>query len=361
MPTGTGADTLQNIPAQPYVMDPGQFFALTEKNVLTARIQQVGSGGFAPAQLLQSGVLSKVVLVFEGTLTVATAAVTTGDEWPHKLLSGLRLSANGQNDLFNVDGCDLAVLRFVRYPAFDDRVDVFPGTVGGGNSVAVGTYPLYLTFEVPVSMDDTTLVGALYAQSSSSNFQVSINQAAMAELFSANPGNATITGAWSIQETIFEIPYDSEGRLVVPDLSRLHQVTALNTTIAAGGEQRIPLIRGAGQLHRLFLEARGSATNRLSAMPNAAASKLIEALRLEYGGNKRPFDFNPAATLLSRNNEHYGAPAPYDRMVLDLLRENPARDAIILQGVTELAVVPTIGSGVTVAGGRVRVLQETLF
>ncbi len=33
----------------------------------------------------------------------------------------------------------------------------------------------------------------------------------------------------------------------------------------------------------------------------------------------------------------------------------------MLQGITEFAVVPTIGSGVTVTDGQVRVVQETLF
>ena len=57
----------------------------------------------------------------------------------------------------------------------------------------------------------------------------------------------------------------------------------------------------------------------------------------------------------------YGAPLPYDRLAVDNLKENPARDLFLLQGVTELVAVPRVGAGVTVAGGSVRLVQETLF
>ena len=68
-----------------------------------------------------------------------------------------------------------------------------------------------------------------------------------------------------------------------------------------------------------------------------------------------------AATLLAVNNQHYGATAPYDRLVFDFLRENPQRDVIYMQGVTELNVVPKVDAGVTVSAGEVRVVQETLY
>ena len=87
----------------------------------------------------------------------------------------------------------------------------------------------------------------------------------------------------------------------------------------------------------------------------------IDAVRLEYGGNKRPYVYNPAASLREVNNQHYGGPGMYDFLIFDFAKENPARDAILMQGVTELQSVVTIGSGVTVSGGQVHLVQETLF
>lgn len=361
MPVGTGAETLSNVPAQQFVVDPASFFQMTKKNVTTPKTLAPGAGATGGVQLLQTGVVSKLLITFVGTVTVATAAATTSDQWPYNLLKFFKLSANGANDLWSCDGIDLHTLRFCRYPAYVERVDAFPDVVGGGGNVAVGTYTLSLTWEVPIAMDDTSLIGALYAQSSATNLQVTISQAANADLFSANPGNVTIAGTWFVTETFFDVPYNADGALVIPDLSRLHGFNSVDVPITNTGETRIPLIRSQGQLSRLFTSVRRSAAARLSALPNAAATAKLEALRLEYGGNQRPLVFDPAALLLSVNNMHYGATAPYDRLVFDFVKENPPRDIILMGGVTELAVVPRVGSGVTVSGGTVRVVQETLF
>lgn len=362
MPVGVGAETLQTIPAQPFTIDPGAFFQMTSKTVLTPRtIPAPGAGQPASAQLLQSGIVSKLQVKFEGTLTVATAAVTSGDQWPYNLLKGFLLSANGQNNLFDCDGLDLHVLRYARYPSYTERTDVFPGTVGGGDTIGTGTYTLSLTWEVPIAIDDVTLIGSLYAQSSATNLTVRLSQALNTDLFSANPANATLAGSFFLQETLFQIPTDAEGKIVIPDLTRLHGFNAVDLPVNTTGENRAPLIRSAGQLSRLFVSVRASATNRLSGMANAASTKKLEALRVEYGGNQRPYTFDPASQLLSLNNQHYGATLPYDRLALDLVKENPARDTILMQGVTELTSVVRIGTGVTLTAGSVRQVQETLF
>lgn len=363
MPVGVGAQTLQNIPASPFVIDPGAFRSMTSKNTLTPKtVAAPGSGAYAPDMtLLQSGIISKLQIIFKGTVVVATAAATTSDQWPYNLLKSFFLSANGQNNLFGCDGIDLHTLRSIRYPSYTERVDQFPDVVGGGGSVATGTYTLHLTWEVPIAIDDVTLVGALFAQSSATNLTIKMQQALNADLFATNPANATIAGTFYVMETLFQIPTDANGNLVIPDLTRLHGFNSVEVPLTAVGDTRAPLIRSAGQLSRLFTSVRASATNRLSAMPNAASTKALDALRLEYGGNQRPYVFSPASQLLAINNQHYGSTAPYDRLILDFIKEDPARDAVLLQGVTELAAVPTVGSGVTVSGGTIRLVQETLF
>lgn len=362
MPIGTGATTLEHLPSEPYVMDPGLFMQMTTKRDKTPNVVAApGPGSFVPVRVPQAGIISKVRIIFSGTVVVAGGAATTSDEWPYALLDDYKLSINGQNDLFALDGCDLVALRFVRYPAYAERVDVFPGTVGGGNSIANGTYNLFLTWEVPIAMDDTTLIGSLFAQSSATTISHRIAQALNARLFSAIPGTVAITGNFFIFNTMFDIPFDNQGQMVLPDLTRLHGVNALNIPFANTGDVATPLVRSAGQLERLFVSVRAAAGNRLTTAPNAATSKLIDRIRLEYGGSQVPLDYNPAWILSSINNQLYGATPPYDRIVFDFVRENPARDALFLQGVTELKVTPTVDAGVTVSGGFVRIVQETLF
>lgn len=363
MPLGTGAETLQHIPAQPFVLDPGLFFQMTRQNVITpgGAISDPGAGQKFARSLLQAGIVSKLRLVFDGSLVVAGGASTTSDEWPYALLDDFRLSANGQSDLFSCDGVDLHVLRFARYPAYEDGLDVFPGTVGGGNSVANGTYAVTLTWEVPIAMDDTSLVAALYAQSAATNLVVSVQRALNARLFSTIGGTVAITGNWYIQEHLFEIPFDDKGNMVLPDVTKLHGFNSIDTPFTAVGDVRTSLIRSAGQLARMFVTARSSATNRLSALYSAAASRKLDKVTLEYGGNQRPLVFQPAGTLIAINNQHYHQPLPYDRLALDFVRENPPRDAVLMQGLTELAATLTVNAGVTVSAGKVRLSQETLY
>ncbi|MFA5711813.1 hypothetical protein [Mycolicibacterium sp.] len=362
MAVGTGSETLQNIPNVNFVVDPPAFFAQTSKNVATPKSRSTPDpGGFFTEALPQAGVVSKILLHFVGEITVVTAAATSSARWPYGLLDAFQLSANGQNDLVQCDGLDLHALRFVRYPSYDESVDAFPGTVGGGDTVATGSHDLHLTWEIPIAMDDTTLVGSLYAQSAATNLQVRAAVATMAQMFSANPGNVTLSGQWYITTTFFDIPVDGDGRIIIPDLSQLHGINAVDYPFTSVGEVRTPLIRSAGTLMRLLVSAQRAANNPLSALPAATSANKITDLRLEYGGNRRPYVFSPSSTLLAINNQHYGAPVPYDRMVLDFVRENPLRDRVLMQGVTELAAVPTIGSGVSVTDGRVRLVQETLF
>ena len=364
MPMGTGAPTLQNLPANNFVVDPAAFMAMTSKQVYTTRAQAApGAGSFFTAQLPQVGVLSKARVIFAGNITVAVGGATANDEWPHNLLSKMVLGVNGQNDLFSLSGVDLHALRFVRFPAFEDQSDYYPGTAGGSSAIAAGSYGLYLTWEVPICVDETTLVGSLYAQSAATQIAVEATQATADQLFSVNPSNVTITGTFFIQTTHFEIPYNAESQLVIPDLSKLHGVTGLDYPLQQTGESRFALIRNAGQLHRLFLSSRSSLTNRLTPLSSAAATRKIDRVRLEYGGNKVPMDYNPGSSLIAENNQFYGAPVPYDRWVFDFVRENPIRDVVLLQGLTEFAVVPTVNAGVTITAGeaKTRVVQETLF
>lgn len=364
MPMGTGAPTLQNLPASNFVVDPANFMAMTSKQVYTTATQAApGGGSFFTAQLPQVGVLSKLRVIFAGSMTVAVGGATAADEWPHNLLSKFVLGVNGQNDLYSLSGVDLHALRFVRFPAFEDATDNYPGTAGGSSAIAAGTYGLYLTWEVPICVDETTLVGSLYAQSAATQIAAEVTQGTAAQLFSVNPGNVTIAGSFLIQTTHFEIPYNAEGALVIPDLSKLHGVSAVDYPLQQVGESRFALIRNAGQLHRLFLSQRSSLTNRLTALPSSANTRKIDRVRLEYGGNKVPMDYNPAAALLAENNQFYGAPAPYDRHVFDFVRENPLRDVVLLQGLTEFAIVPTVNSAVVITAGeaKTRVVQETLF
>jgi len=75
-----------------------------------------------------------------------------------------------------------------------------------------------------------------------------------------------------------------------------------------------------------------------------------------------PVIFNPASTLAELNQQDYGAPLPYDNYVWDTLKQNPSRDAILLQGVTNLQALMYVNPAVDVQpGAYTRVVEEILI
>ena len=362
MTIGNGAVQSVVAPGEPFTQSPDMFFDMTRKNEqLFETMVMPTPGNSWSRQLPQVGIISRLKFTFVGQVVIAAGGATTSNRWPYGLLDKFNLGLNGQNNLWSCTGEDLHVLRTLRFPAYTERVDVFPGTLGGGNALAANTYPLHLTWEVPVAVDDTSLVGSLYAQSGATNIAIDRAVASLAALFSANPGNATLTGTFFSEVTRFSIPRGADGALVVPDLTRLHSFTTSELDFSATGDIRLPMVRSAGQLHRLLVDVSKSPGNRLSAHPATAAASKIDAFRIEYGAQDQPVNFSPASSLLARNNDHYGTTLPYDRLCWDLVRENARRDVLLLQGVTELVAIPTVNSAAVIAGGRARLVQETLF
>lgn len=364
MPTGTGAQTAQNVPDSPYVADPSAFFQLTKKNIATPHsFAAPGFGSFAEKQLPQAGIVSKLLITFDGEVTVTdnTGSVDSTNEYPYNLLREFILSINGSNDLWSVSGLDLRALSHVRHPSYAEDTDTFDGNEGANTGLTNGTTDLHLTWEVPVAMDDVSLVGALFLQSAATNATVRLKQAAESDIFTVN-GDATVavSGTFHITPITFEVPY-REGKIVTPDLSRLHGMTALEYPLSATGTNRLTLLRADALLERVFLSVERSDGNPLSAQPGTADADKIDAVRLTYGANQTPLEFEPAAILAAINNRHYGQRVPYDRLVLDTVRENPARDAIHMQGVTELAAELDINSSVSLSNAKARVVQEMLL
>lgn len=364
MPLGTSAQSVRNLPTEPYVVDDNAWRLSAKKNVSQVATAPWNATGTAiPFTLPQAGIVGGILIQFDGTVTSAAGTAVPGDRWPYGLISSFTLAVNGQQDLFSCFGEDLRVLEDISFPAYTESTDVFPGSIMGGSAITTGAHTLSLAWWVPISTELVTLTGALYAQTPSTSIQCVITPATNAQLFSSNPTDATIAGSFTIQETFFVPAYDTQGRIIVPSgIAYLHSLSSVDLPLTnAGSSNRVPLIRGSGNLQRLLMGFRASPTSRLSAAPSAAAASKIDELHLSYGANQVPYEFNPASLLARINNRDYGFPAPYDYLVLDTLKQDPQRDAIVFAGLTELALFVTPDSAVTLSGGTAHVVEETVF
>lgn len=365
MPIGTGANVLSSLPDVPFEINPALFAQLTEGNVQPLdTFAAPGSGNSSSFFLPRSGVCSRLSLKFIGNLQVTTSAPVFGTRWPYGLLSGFKLSAGLGAELWDANGLDLNALKAVNQPKLTSTFDQFPGAVmGGGAAPAVGNYPLFLSYDIPLAIDQNSLLASLFLQSSSATVQCTVVQESTGNLMAAGGVAAdwTITGTWYPSIKVWDVPIGSKGQLILPDISHVHLFVGINQQMTGTGRQPAGVQRTAGVLQRLFLRGELSPNSFLAALPSTPNTALIDQIQLNYGLTSTPMIFNPASLLASKNSDDYGAVLPYDTYVIDTLRENAARDAVLLQGVTNLQALMYVDSAVTVpAGAYTRVVEEIL-
>lgn len=365
MPSGTGAVNLRNLPNVKYEINPAKFFALTEKNVFPPlNFPLPAPANYSEQQLLQVGVVSTLRLIYKGTVTYATAgtagSLSSTFKWPYGVLSNFTLSGNGQNNFFNCSGYDLYLRQLVQYRAFVDgyTVATLPSNTA---TTTTSSTNVQVQWEVPISMDMTTLIGSLYAQSEATNLSFVWTTESIANLFTgANGSTITLAGSVYVEEIFFDVPYDpgNAGTLVIPDLRVLHGYIANNNPVAGLAEVTTNLYRVNGQLERLFFyyDNNNALISEVGAAPSWIQSRLV------YGGSTTPYNLNPQDHLVVINNQDYRDILPAGVAVLDFVKDNPARDQILLEGVSNLRLITDTGNGFTPnAACKFHFVQETLF
>ena len=227
-------------------------------------------------------------------------------------------------------------------------------------------------------MDDTTLVGALYAQSEATNLTYKITTGNQSDLFNLSGGTISISATVYLEEEIFEVPYHPQHSdvLVIPDLTVLHGFVANDNAVSSRTLLDTQLFRINGQMERLFYYTVDKSTANIAFVPAASYNQT----QLIYGSNQTPYTFNPQIFLPYRNNRDYRRPLgmalesarmdlgsspasvviPDGVFCIDFVADNAARDQVLLEGVTNLRLRTEYASAPT-GGSYVHFVQETLF
>lgn len=363
MPVATDSQVLTNVPTIPFVPNPAQFDASSQRNhhVQVPNLPDPGDGAAtAPINIAQAGIISGIWIHYTGTLTVAGGSVTAKAGWPHNLLSAVDFSANFQSDVIHATGLDLHLHRWVSNPmmpwgGLDRQIGSLPVWTAGARTIRASWF-------VPLAADKASLIGAIYAQSASNVLTLQLRRALLTDVTNGIGGGvtATLTGSFSIAVDFFDIPRDPQtGAVVTPDLRRLHGLNFFDSPVVAAGRGiKVPMVPINGNLLRLFVRLQ-SPSGSFSPLPGLGSG--FEAITLHYGGNHNPQQWD-VASLVNRNIDHYGDIPPDDFVILDFLRENPVRDAVLMNGVTDLALLVDITPGTTIpAGTTLHVVQETLY
>jgi hypothetical protein len=359
-----GAAFLRNLPAQgAYAVNEAVFNTETERNDVPLQpVTFTGLGGAAmDSRIPNNGILANVRLSLEGTMPSSPRRTSPrAISGPGTCFKKVTFNANGQTSLIGAEGYDLRARRQRLYRNPVDPITKAPSTTttgyNTGAAITPASYPLSLQWDVPITHDEASLVGALFAQSDQNYLSVKVAPAQVTDLFSG-AGTVTITGTVRMTVTFFDVPLVQVGgrdQVVIPNLAWLHGYLSGDYSFANTGDVRAPFIRTAGQLlaYKFIVDNGGQAT---------IASAALNEVRFTYGGNRKPRVYNPVSHLLEKNARDYNGLVG-DFTIFDFEGDNPARDLVYPKGVAELAVEINIPTGTTVnANARIHFVEDTLF
>lgn len=381
--------TMQGIQVPASAVNPKAFFAATRRqNQLAKSIASfAGLGGTDLIPILQTGILSHLRVRVFGSVTVAvgTGTVATNYSWPYNLIRQLRFTANGMSNLISCSGTALKVLAAATSFPRDDRGvtnaygGASPGTsmsqgtlaeaseswgVGSGvTAIPNGTYNFDLVYEVPVAADDITLLGAIFAQTQSTDLELAIDWNTAANLFAlTGTATATVAASVTVEETVYTIPQVSGG-IVIPNLTAFHSVVESKAPNAiSNGTNEITLAgQGIGrQLMRLLFRVINNGNGTLSPLQMNATNFAQAYWR--FGGNTTPETFADGQMLRHFDEFLYNSDigALYGYGAFDFSSLWAERDSIDEGSATQLRFGYSIGSGVGLTAPYCEYVQDVI-
>jgi hypothetical protein len=357
----------RNLPTTPYTIDAARFAAMTNRfRKSYAPLAWPGFGSKVSQVIDRYGIIGKLHIFFEGTLTGdGTAAPTATSGFPWRLLSEVRVSANGISQLIDVDGLDLRALARARRgkSLTDESTFTLPTTSG--------TSTLRLHWEVPLALDDVSLIGAVLAQTDDNNLSIRLTTADSADLFSAHAPTFSSANFYILAEA-YEIPeatVNGQTNLIIPDLRQMHGLFTRDDDLVSTGQNVTPLTKTGGILLRTLQRID-------NAPPNFGNADWLEDTvsihAFRFNSKEIPYEYEPAWMLRFLNDGDYsqatlpsadvpsGVTAPA-YVVDDYVAQVAARDVVNMAAVSQPEMLNTIASGYSLnSGAKIHTVQEAM-
>lgn len=355
----------KNLPSDPYIIDAALFAQKTTRfRKSYAPIAWPGFGSKVTQQIDKYGIVGSLHIFFEGTVTAGAVAPTVTSGFPWRLPAEIRVSANGLSQLIDFDGLDARALMHVRRAKSIIDESVF--TVPAANAAV----PLRLHWEVPLALDEVSLIGAVLAQTDDNNLSVRITTAASADLFSANA--PAIAGNFYVLASAYEIPevtQNGRSALVIPDLRQLHGIFTRDDVLVATGQNVTPLTKTGGLLLRTLQRID-------NAPPNFGNADWLEDAvtdhAFRFNSKEIPYDYEPAWLLRFLNEEDYSQQllpssdmptgiTPPAYVADDYVSSVAMRDVVNMAAISQPEMLNTITAGYALnAGAKIHTVQEAM-
>lgn len=374
---------MQGIAVPSESVRPAEFFARTRRRTFNEGSQTWnGFGGQNTWELKKSDIIAAIVIRFTGSLVIAlpTGTAASTARWPYDMLKAVRFTANGASNVINASGLKLKLREFQKKSDLTDKG--ISQTVGGAtvtsgslsasseswgvgsntSAIAANTYPVDLYWVVPVAEDEIDLSGAIFAATSSTDLTVQVDMETLANLFTlTGTATATLTGTIQATSVKYSIPIGSDGQIVVPDLSLFHSYIQSRTTALGTGANETRLIgQGAG---KTLLRTSFQVWNGATPAPLVMNDTNFGEQAWRYGSNETPDDYISGQVLREINERMYNTDIGkvWGFGAFDFANENAFRDAVDMGTTSDLRLVNTIQSGVTLTNAALEYVQETIF
>jgi hypothetical protein len=381
---------MQGIEVPAESVNPELFFERTTRHVYT-ELKPRGWAGFGsdeqPMTIRRADVLAHLRLRFVGTLTVTpgTGTVATTGRWPHDLPKKIAFNANGQSNLISCSGGKLKVRDQIANRELTDRGVV--NTVGGiarqqgtlalaseswgvgslTTGIAGGSYPVDLTWEIPIADDEVDLAGAIYCPTTSTDLELMVSWANLTQMF-ALTGNAAValTGTVELEGIKYAIPEDANGQIIIPDLSLFHML------VQSGGGGDAPVLGGneaklTGQgPGKSLLRIIGQVWNNTGTgteAPLAVNDTNYAAISWRYATSEEPDVFRTGAVLRQHLERLFNTDIGglFGFWVHDFASQNALRDIVDMGTHSEIRAAYELASGLTLVAPRAELVQELMF
>lgn len=322
------------------IRDPQSFMELTQRNDIPLNSVNLGTtivGDSVKFRVPNRGIASELRLHFDLAVVVSTysTGLSAREAWPHGLVKKVRVTANG-TDLVNCTGADLAALRQATSDSADYS-DVESSTVSAAN----GTYNVDFVLPVPLATDQTTLMGAIFAETDDTYLEVELSFETQANLFNVQ-GTTALAWSGSCLPTLttYDVPKvnTSNGMAsIVPDLGVIHMINSHDVFIPGNGEQQAKVSRASGTLLRLFAQV-------FDASAYASIDPLtINSYAFRYGQNQQ-LRKQSGRDMRYVNARWYRDVLARGYVAWDLVAENSKRDAIVPADVIDLEANIDLGT-----------------
>lgn len=381
--------TLQGIVVPASAINPQEFMKRTRRQVFLQKTISAsnGLGSTDTITILQTGVLSELLVRLVGSVVVTPNAgtVATNWRWPYDLVRAVRFSANGVANLTNCNGWFLKLRDNLRRGELDDRGVInavggaSPGTARtqgtlslaseswglGQNVTAIGagTYNFELVIPVSIAHDPVNLLGAIFAQTTSTALELNIDYANLVDLFTLT-SNATVTMSWAVfcEAVVFSIPANPAGGIFLPNLSAFHQLIQTKAPNAVSNGNNEIKLAGSGpgrMLMRIMFRTFNGATPVV--LPMNATNYSQPYWR--YGGNTTPEQWQDGQDLREQNerlfNSDVGGLEGFG--VIDFDSQWSFRDAVDEASASELRFGFSIPNGVSLTSPFTEYCQEVIL